>query len=117
MDLRLPGFVHRLVWRLPQYSPRRWKDLAGTVAVTSVGMFGEGGGWAVSPTNYTLQLTVGGISEKPRLIEGELTTREFLSLTVTFDHDVVDGAPAARFVGRLGELVESAAGIPSSDEQ
>jgi pyruvate/2-oxoglutarate dehydrogenase complex dihydrolipoamide acyltransferase (E2) component len=36
---------------------------------------------------------------------------------VTFDHDVVDGAPAARFVRRLGELVEDAHGIPTLDEQ
>ena len=116
LALRLPGFVRRLVWRLPQWFPRRWKDVAGTVAVTSVGMFGRGGGWAVSPTNYTLQLTVGGISRKPRLVDGELATREFLHLTVTFDHDVVDGGPATRFVRRLGELIEDAHGIPTPDD-
>jgi len=115
--LRLPGFLRRLVWRLPQWFPRRWKDLAGTVTVTSVGMFGEGGGWAVSPTNYTLQVTVGGISEKPRVVDGEIATRELLDLTVTFDHDVVDGAPATRFVQRLGELIEDASGLePPADE-
>ena len=108
---RLPGPVRRLVWRLPQWFPRRWKDRAGTVAVTAVGMFGEGGGWAVSPTNYTLQLTVGGIDEQPRVVDGELLTRELLDLTVTFDHDVVDGAAAARFVDRLRELVEGAHGL------
>lgn len=114
--LRLPGPLRRLVWRLPQWFPRRWKDVAGTVAVTSVGMFGQGGGWAVAPTNYTVQMTVGGISEKPRLVDGELTTREFLHLTVTFDHDVVDGAPATRFVQRLGELVEAGHGLPDTDD-
>lgn len=60
MALRLPGFLRRLVWRLPQWLPQRWKEMAGTVAITSVGMFGRGGGWAISPTNYTVQLTVGG---------------------------------------------------------
>lgn len=89
----------------------QWKRLAGTVAVTSVGMYGTGNGWAVSPTNYTLQLTVGGIGTKPRLIDGELHSREFLSLTITVDHDVVDGAPAARFVNRLGDRLESAHGL------
>jgi len=108
---RLPGFLRRQIWRLPQWFPSRWKDLAGTVAVTSVGMFGTGNGWAIAPTNYTLQLTVGGIGTKPRLIDGELQSREFLSLTVTFDHDVVDGAPAARFVQRLGAHLEAGAGL------
>jgi len=101
LAFRLPGFVRRLLWRLLQWFPERWKAIAGTVAVTSVGMFGEGGGWVISPTNYTLQLTVGGISEKPRAVDGEPRTRELLALTVTVDHDVVDGAAATRFVGRI----------------
>jgi pyruvate/2-oxoglutarate dehydrogenase complex dihydrolipoamide acyltransferase (E2) component len=116
LALRLPGVLRRLVWRLPQWFPRRWKRLAGTVAVTSVGMFGAGGGWAISPTNYAVQLTVGGISQKPRLIDGELRSRDLLDLTVTVDHDVVDGAAAARFVGRLRELLEGARGLDSPSE-
>jgi pyruvate/2-oxoglutarate dehydrogenase complex dihydrolipoamide acyltransferase (E2) component len=108
---RLPGVLRRQIWRLPQWFPRRWKQLAGTVAVTSVGMFGSGGGWAIAPTNYTLQLTVGGIETKPREVGGELSSRELLSLTVTFDHDVVDGGRAARFVECLANLVENAHGL------
>lgn len=111
MARQLPGRLRRQIWRLPQWFPRRWKRLAGTVTVTSIGMFGTGNGWAISPTNYTLQLTVGGIGTKPRLIDGELRSREFLSLTVTFDHDVVDGAPAARFVQRLSERLEAGHGL------
>jgi pyruvate/2-oxoglutarate dehydrogenase complex dihydrolipoamide acyltransferase (E2) component len=108
---RLPAVVRRQLWRLPQLFPRRWQRLAGTVAVTSVGMFGTGSGWAVTPTNYTLQLTIGGIGTKPTLVDGEVTARDFLSLTVTFDHDVVDGAPAARFVQRLSEHLEATRGL------
>jgi pyruvate/2-oxoglutarate dehydrogenase complex dihydrolipoamide acyltransferase (E2) component len=113
LALRLPGVVRRLAWRLPQWFPGRWKEMAGTAAVTSVGMFGDGGGWAVSPTNYTVQVTVGGIAERPRVVDGALSTRELLHLTVTVDHDVVDGAPAARFAGRLRALMEDAHGIPA----
>jgi pyruvate/2-oxoglutarate dehydrogenase complex dihydrolipoamide acyltransferase (E2) component len=115
--LRLPGPLRRLLWRLPQVSPRYWKRLAGTVAVTSVGMFGAGGGWGIAPTNYALQLTVGGVARKPGLVDGEVVPREYLSLTVTVDHDVVDGAPAARFVGRFAELVEAAHGLEPDSER
>lgn len=111
---RLPGFIRKQIWRLPQWFPSRWKHLAGTVAVTSVGMFATGNGWAISPTNYTLQLTIGGIGTKPRLVDGELQSREFLSLTVTFDHDVVDGAPATRFVQRLGTHLEAGTGLDAA---
>ncbi|TYL36896.1 dehydrogenase [Natronococcus pandeyae] len=106
LAFRLPGPVRRLFFRLPQWFPRRWKRIAGTVAVSSVGMFGTGGGWGITPTNYTLQLTVGGIGQKPGVVDGEIEPREFLSLTATFDHDVVDGAPATRFVQQLKEFVE-----------
>lgn len=89
---------------------------AGTVAVISVGMFGSGGGWRSGPTNYALQLTVGGINRKPGIVIDEIEPREYLNLTVTFDHDVVDGAPAARFVHRLKELVEDAHGTETESE-
>ena len=111
LAFRLPGPVRRLFFRLPQWFPRRWKRIAGTVAVSSVGMFGSGGGWAITPTNYTLQLTVGGIGRKPGVVDGEIEPREYLSLTATFDHDVVDGAPATRFVQGLKERIEVADGL------
>lgn len=78
--------------------------------ITSVGMFGRGGGWGVGflPT-HTLGLTVGGIARKPGVYEGEIAVREILNLTISFDHDIVDGAPAARFAKRLIELMETAA--------
>lgn len=114
---RLPGLVRRQLWRLPQWFPSRWKRLAGSVAVTSVGMFATGTGWAISPTNYTLQLTVGGIGTKPRLIDGELQSREFLSLTVTVDHDVVDGALVTRFVQRLGDHLEAGTGLDAASAE
>jgi pyruvate/2-oxoglutarate dehydrogenase complex dihydrolipoamide acyltransferase (E2) component len=115
LALRLPGFLRRAVWRLPQWLPRRWKALAGTVAVTSVGMFGERGGWAVSPTGYTLQVAVGGIAEKPRYVDGELEPRELLSLTLTVDHDLVDGAVAARFADRFVSRLEAGYGLDDPD--
>ncbi|WP_440008495.1 2-oxo acid dehydrogenase subunit E2 [Halomicrococcus sp. SG-WS-1] len=116
LAFQLPGIIRRQVWRLPQMFPTRWKRMAGTVTVTSVGMFGQGSGWAVTPTNYTVQLTVGGIDTKPRYSNGEVTPREILNLTVTFDHDVVDGAAATRFTRRLRELIEDAHGIPTPSE-
>jgi pyruvate/2-oxoglutarate dehydrogenase complex dihydrolipoamide acyltransferase (E2) component len=45
-------------------------------------------------------------------VEDRIEPREILNLTVAFDHDVVDGAPAARFVERLVDLIESEDGLP-----
>jgi pyruvate/2-oxoglutarate dehydrogenase complex dihydrolipoamide acyltransferase (E2) component len=78
-------------------------------------MFGEGAGWGIPITSYTLALTVGGIATRPGYdAEGRIEPREYLSLTVSVDHDVVDGGPAARFVQRLKALLESGYGLPTS---
>ncbi len=86
--------------------------MGGTVAITSVGLFGGGhSGWGISPTLHPLGLVVGSIAWKPVVIDGRVETREILNLTVTFDHDIVDGGPATRFVRRLVELIESGYGL------
>jgi hypothetical protein len=54
---------------------------------------------------------VGGIGEKQVVVDGHAVVREYLSLTISVDHDIVDGAPAARFTRRLKELIESGYGL------
>jgi pyruvate/2-oxoglutarate dehydrogenase complex dihydrolipoamide acyltransferase (E2) component len=95
--------------------PRIMASASGTVFVTSVGMFGGGhAGWGITSIPTSLSIVVGGIAWKPAVIAGRIEPREILSLTVAFDHDVVDGAPATRFVRRLLELVESADGLAAA---
>jgi len=92
--------------------------MGGTVGLTSVGLFGGGhSGWGLSPTFHPLGLVVGGISWKPTMVEGQIEPREILNLTVTFDHDIVDGGPATRFVKRLVELIESGSGLVVKDKR
>jgi hypothetical protein len=74
-------------------------------------MAGRGGGWSLAPAGQSLLLIVGGLARKPAVVEERAEPRDLLSLTVAFDHDVVDGAPAARFVHRLVELIESGYGL------
>jgi pyruvate/2-oxoglutarate dehydrogenase complex dihydrolipoamide acyltransferase (E2) component len=109
--VRLPGFVRRgFLWALFKH-PQMLKQYYGTVLVTSIGMFGTGSGWGIPVPNHSLQLTLGGISEKPGVVAHRIEVREYLSVTLSFDHDVIDGAPAARFAQRLRELIESGDGL------
>jgi pyruvate/2-oxoglutarate dehydrogenase complex dihydrolipoamide acyltransferase (E2) component len=108
----LPAIFRRVFYGLLLKSPQRLKRYSGTCLVTSVGMFGQGGGWGLGfLPMHTLGLTVGGIAQKPGVIDGRIEIREYLNLTITFDHDIVDGAPAARFAQRLKELLESGYGL------
>jgi hypothetical protein len=107
---RTPGVVPALYAVMARSVTARQR--IGTVAVTAVGMFAGGGGFGITPlTLMSLEVIVGGMSQRPRVVDGQVATRDVLDLTLAVDHNVVDGAPAARFAAEFRELLESAAVI------
>lgn len=113
----IPKPVRLLLWRVLARSVRLRQRLGGTVAVTSVGAFIGGPGWGLAPVAYPVTLMVGGIARRPVLHDGALEEREHLCLTLVLDHEVVDGAPAARFGTRLRELIEAGAGLDALEQE
>ncbi len=113
--LMLPGFLRRAATRLALRSPHFAKKHTGTVLLTAVGMFGDGAGWGFSaPGIHGLSVVVGGITQRAAPEGGP--PREVLCLTVSADHEIVDGAPLARFVSHLKTLIERADGLlPTED--
>lgn len=107
----VPGPIRRLFFRLAATRPKVLKRFNGTVLVTSVGMYGKVSGWGVPLAGHSLAVTVGGIEAKPVLLDGAVTNRSHLRLTVTFDHDIIDGGPAARFIQRFAEHIQAGAGL------
>lgn len=109
----LPFFLRkRLVWNRLVKDPFYAKKMMGTVVVSSIGMYGKvngGGIWAIPTTMVPLPVFIGGIARKPGMVDGHVEPREVLSMTVLFDHDVVDGAPVTVFLQRLRDLIESGA--------
>ena len=108
-------FIWRLAWWLIIRYPRLQKKYGGTVGITAVGMFAKGGGWGIPTAAHTLDITLGGIGEKAVRVDGQLEFREYLSMTISMDHDIIDGAPATRFALRLKELIESSFGLIDQD--
>lgn len=110
--LKLPKFLRNILfWRKLRLDPFFTKKNMGTINVTAIGMFGRGRGWGVPIPIAGLSITIGGISTQPAVVNDNIEFHEFLCLTIMFDHDVVDGAPAARFLNRLKELMESGFGL------
>ncbi|WP_291383723.1 2-oxo acid dehydrogenase subunit E2 [Demequina sp.] len=87
------------------------RKVQGTVVLSAVGMFGSGGGWGLALPSHTLGITVGDITQKPGVHNGEIAIREYLNVTRDFDHNIVDGAPASRFAQRFRDLVEGGSGL------
>jgi len=108
---RLPDLLKKFYWRKIRSDPFLRKRLMGTVAVTAVGMFGKGGGWAIPIGLHSVVLALGGISTRPKDFAIPSEQHEFLNVTAMFDEEVSLGAPATRFLARLSELMQTGFGL------
>jgi pyruvate dehydrogenase E2 component (dihydrolipoamide acetyltransferase) len=70
----------------------------GTFTVTNLGTWGVDVFTPILNVGETGILGVGRIIEKPAIYRGEITRRSMITLSLTFDHRVIDGAPAAGFL-------------------
>jgi pyruvate/2-oxoglutarate dehydrogenase complex dihydrolipoamide acyltransferase (E2) component len=84
----------------------------GTVSVTALGIAGQTGmSWGIPIGIHPLIIAVGAIAKRPGIIHDEIAIREYVGLTVLFDHDVTDGAPVGRFIKRLQKLMADRYGL------
>ncbi len=108
---KVPRFIRSIFWHHVTHNPKRIVNDGFNVLVTSVGMFGAGGGHIIPYTDASLCIGIGGITRKPGIVDDRIEPREFLAITVTYDHNITDGAPAARFAQVLKELIECGDGL------
>ncbi|MGQ9684634.1 MAG: dihydrolipoamide acetyltransferase family protein, partial [Anaerolineae bacterium] len=78
----------------------------GTFTITNLGMYGVDAFTPIINLPECAILGVGRIKPQPAVVAGQVTIRQMLWLSLTFDHRLVDGAPAARFLQRIVQLVE-----------
>ena len=81
----------------------------GTFTVTSLGMFGIDAFTPVINPPQAAILGVGRVLDRPSFVADtgvEIERRSFVTLSLTIDHRIVDGAPGARFLQSLGALLE-----------
>ncbi len=109
--LKFPRPLRLLYRRRIQNNPKVLKSYVGSVLITSVGITALNGGWGIPYVGHPLVITIGGIEKKPKVIKDKIEVRECLNVTLTFDHDNLDGAPAARFTAELKELIENGYGL------
>jgi pyruvate dehydrogenase E2 component (dihydrolipoamide acetyltransferase) len=81
----------------------------GTFTVTNLGMFGIDAFTPILHLPQSAILGVGRIVREPAVVEERIVPRDRITLSLTFDHRVVDGAPAARFLDTLRRCLEQPA--------
>ena len=78
----------------------------GTFTITNLGGLDVDGFTPIINPPQAAILGVGRIVEKPVARDGAVVIRPMMTLSLSFDHRIVDGAPAAKFLQRVKQLVE-----------
>jgi pyruvate dehydrogenase E2 component (dihydrolipoamide acetyltransferase) len=78
----------------------------GTFTITNLGMYGIDAFTPIINLPQSAILGVGRIIAKPAVVDGQVVPRKLMILSLTFDHRVVDGGPAARFLNTIREFIE-----------
>jgi pyruvate dehydrogenase E2 component (dihydrolipoamide acetyltransferase) len=93
--------------RLHQLRPEEMQG--GTFTVTNLGSFGIDAFTPIINWPECAILGVGRIHKQPAVVNNQIVSRDQVTLSLTFDHRLVDGAPAAQFLQTLSRGVENPA--------
>lgn len=82
-------------------------DLAGgTFSISNIGVFGVDAGTPILPPGQSGILAVGAVRRQPWEFRGEIALRQMMTLSLSFDHRLVDGAEGATFLRNVADVLE-----------
>ncbi|MGH2728317.1 MAG: dihydrolipoamide acetyltransferase family protein, partial [Actinomycetota bacterium] len=85
-------------------------ELTGsTITITNVGSFGMESGTPIINHPESAILATGAIGKRPWVAGDQIVARDVMTLALSFDHRIIDGAEAGRFLRYLGDLIEKPA--------
>ncbi len=88
-------------------TPADMKD--GTITITNIGVFGVDTGTPILNPGEVAIVALGSIRPKPWVVNNEIHVRQVTTIGATFDHRVVDGDVASRFVQDVASVIEEPA--------
>lgn len=98
--------THDLTQRAKEGKLRPEDLKGGTFTLSNLGAFGIDGFTPILTPGQSGILGIGQIVQKPAVCEGRLCVRHRVTLSLSFDHRAIDGAPAAQFLQHIKALVE-----------
>jgi len=103
-----------ILWVGTRIPAMRLRYLSATFGLSTLGKYGMRA--IVPPSVCTSIFGVGSVDERPVVRNGKIEVRPILSLTYNFDHRLIDGAPAARFLDEIRSLLEGGLSRYLADE-
>ena len=107
----LPQWLRLTAMRRILNNPLRCRAQMGTAMITSVGSVARVPGWILPKSLHNVCVALGSVVRKPWVVGEAIVAQDILPVTVLFAHDIVDGAPAARFLADLVGRLEAGSGL------
>ncbi|WP_394771709.1 dihydrolipoamide acetyltransferase family protein, partial [Lacisediminihabitans sp.] len=85
------------------------EQAGGTITVTNIGVFGMDTGTPILNPGEAAIVALGTIKQKPWVVDGEVRPRFVTTLGASFDHRIVDGDVASRFLADVASIIEEPA--------
>ncbi|MGR0158278.1 dihydrolipoamide acetyltransferase family protein [Paenarthrobacter nitroguajacolicus] len=81
----------------------------GTISITNIGVFGIDAGTPILNPGEAAIVALGAVRKAPWIVNDELAVRQVMSLSLSFDHRLVDGEQGSRFLADLGAILSDPA--------
>ncbi|MET0783525.1 MAG: dihydrolipoamide acetyltransferase family protein [Leifsonia flava] len=81
----------------------------GTISITNIGVFGIDAGTPILNPGESAILAMGAVRREPREHEGGIALRDVMTLSLSFDHRLVDGEQGSRFLADIGMMLRDPA--------
>ncbi|HET6325400.1 MAG TPA: 2-oxo acid dehydrogenase subunit E2, partial [Planctomycetaceae bacterium] len=99
--------LHELTSRAESGHLRPAELTGGTFTISNLGAYGIDAFTPILNVPQCAILGLGRIERRPAVVDDQIVPRDQLTLSLTFDHRIVDGAPAARFLATLRQAIEN----------
>jgi pyruvate dehydrogenase E2 component (dihydrolipoamide acetyltransferase) len=103
--------IKELIEKARQGKLTKQELTSGTFTVTNLGMYGVEFFTPIINPREAAILGVGKITEKPVAIDGKVEVKPMMVLSLSYDHRIVDGMPAAEFLLKIKEKIENATAL------
>jgi len=103
----ITSVLKKLVEKAKQGRLTKEELTGGTFTITNLGMYEVDVFTPIVNPPETAILGVGRVVERPVVVDKQIVVRPVMQLSLTFDHRVVDGAPAAQFLQKVKQIMES----------
>jgi pyruvate dehydrogenase E2 component (dihydrolipoamide acetyltransferase) len=107
--LELAGALEKLTITARDGKTQPAEMAGGTITITNVGVFGMDTGTPILNPGEVAIVALGTIKQKPWVVDGEVRPRFVTTIGASFDHRIVDGDVASRFLADVASIIEEPA--------